>query len=158
MRGTDAVRDQLLGCLAIIVGSLFCFRGYPTMRLVIPVWGAFSGFLVGAGLVNRLTGDGFLAGALTWLAGIAVAVIFGLVAYTHYEVSAVLAIAAVGFVLGASLVVGLNFSWSWVAVVVGVPVGLVLQLRFLDDVRRSVREQWARDGGWQLHRRERAPQ
>jgi hypothetical protein len=36
------VRHVLLGLLAIAVGTLFSFRGYLTMRLVIPLWGAFS--------------------------------------------------------------------------------------------------------------------
>jgi len=39
------VSDIILGLLALAVGALFCFRGYLTMRLVIPVWGAFAGFL-----------------------------------------------------------------------------------------------------------------
>ena len=58
------MRDVLLGLLAIAVGSLFCFRGYLTMRVVIPLWGAFTGFLSGAALVDRWTGSGFLADAL----------------------------------------------------------------------------------------------
>ena len=219
--------DVLLGLLAIAVGALFCFRGYLTMRLVIPIWGAFSGFLFGAGLVDQWTGDGFLTGALAWLVGLAMAVLFGLFAYLYYEVSVVLAMAAVGFVLGASLMVALNVSWSWVVVLVGMlagivlavlavvgrlpmllltlltglagaativagimlltgslsaddldsaavvsriedsagwwvlyavlaVAGIVLQLRYLGDVRRSVRAQWAADGGRELYHRERA--
>jgi len=120
------VRDVLLGLLAIAVGSLFCFRGYLTMRVVIPLWGAFTGFLAGAALVDRWTGDGFLAGALGWVVGLVVAVVFGLLAYLYYEVSVVLAMAAVGFVLGASSMVALEVSWSWVVVLVGVLVGVVL--------------------------------
>jgi uncharacterized protein DUF4203 len=228
MGGVATVRDVLLGLLAIAVGSLFCFRGYLTMRLVIPVWGAFSGFLLGAGLVDRWTGNGFLADALSWLVGLAVAVVFGLLAYTYYEVSVVLAMAAVGFVLGASAMVALNVRWSWAVVLVGMLagialavlavagrlpmlgltlltglagagtivagimlltgslaaddldstavvsriedsagwwvlygvlalVGVVLQLRLLGDVRRSVRAQWAADGGRELYHRDRAP-
>ncbi|NIH69008.1 TM7S3/TM198-like domain-containing protein [Modestobacter marinus] len=217
------MRDVLLGLLAIAVGGLFCFRGYLTMRLVIPVWGAFAGFLLGAGLVGRWSGDGFLSGALAWSVGLAVAAVFGLLAYAYYEVSVVLAMAAVGFVLGASLMVGLDVRWSWAVVLGGVlaglalavlavvgrlpmllltvltalagsativagvmlltgaltaddldstavvsriedsagwwvlyVVGVVVQVRFLDDVRRSVRAQWARDGGRQLYVRHRA--
>lgn len=217
------MEDVLLGLLAIGVGSLFCFRGYLTMRLVIPAWGAFSGFLFGAGLVDRWTGDGFLAGVLAWLVGLGVAVLFGLLAYTYVEVAVVLAMAAVGFVLGAGLMVALDVRWSWTVVLVGMlsgvalavvavvgrlPMilltvltalggatttvagvmlltgslgaddldstavvariedsvgwwvlcavlalaGIVLQLRALDDVRRTVREQWVADGGRELHR------
>lgn len=218
------MRDVLLGLLAIAIGALFCFRGYLTMRLVIPVWGAFTGFLLGAGIVDGLTGDGFLVGVLPWLVGFAVAVVFGLIAYLYYEVSVVLAMAAVGFVLGSSLMVALNVRWSWVVILAGVlagvalavlaivgdlpmllltvltalagagttvagimlltgsltaddldsaavvsriddstgwwllyillaAVGIVLQLRVVKNVRRTVRAQWAADGGRQLHAR-----
>jgi hypothetical protein len=222
------VRDVLLGLLAIAAGSLFCFRGYLTMRLVIPVWGAFTGLLAGAGLVDRWTESGFLASGLAWIVGLAVAVVFGLLAYFYYEVSVVLAMAAVGFVLAASVMVALDVRWSWVVVLVGVLAGIalavlavvgqlpmllltvltglagaatmvgglmlltgsltaddlgsqavvsriddsagwwvlygvlavtgvVLQLRLLSDVRRSVRAQWAADGGRELYHREPAP-
>jgi hypothetical protein len=220
------VRDVLLGLLAIAVGSLFCFRGYLTMRVVIPLWGAFTGFLSGAALVDRWTGSGFLADVLAWVVGLVVAVVFGLLAYLYYEVSVVLAMAAVGFVLGASSMVALEVAWSWVVVLVGMLVGVVLavlavvgrlpmlvltvltalagagtvvagvmlltgsltagdldstavvariedsagwwvlyavlavtgvvlQVRLAGDVRRSVRAQWADDGGRELYHRER---
>ena len=118
--------DVVLGLLAIGVGSLFCFRGYLTMRLVIPIWGAFTGFLLGAGIVDGWSGDGFLSDALAWVVGFAVAALFGLLAYTYYEVCVVLALAAVGFVLGSGLMVALDVQWSWTVVLVGVLTGLAL--------------------------------
>ena len=44
------MRDVVFGLMAVVVGITFCFRGYLTMRVVIPMWGAFSGFALGAGL------------------------------------------------------------------------------------------------------------
>ena len=40
----------------------------------------------------------------------------------------------------------------WVLYAVLAVAGVVLQLRYLEDVRRSVRDQWAADGGGLLHR------
>jgi hypothetical protein len=213
--------DVLLGLLALVVGAVFCFRGYLTMRLVIPVWGAFTGFALGAGVVGGITGDGFLVGSLAWTVGIALGLVFAVIAYTYYEVAIVLSMGAAGFVLGSSLMVALDVRWSWVVVLTGVATGLalallaivgnlpmllltlvtatagaatmvggamlltgglttddlgssavvsriddspgwwllyallaiagaVLQLRLLDDIRRSVRAQWAADGGREL--------
>ena len=120
------MHNLLLGLLAIAIGSLFCFRGYLTLRLVISLWGAFCGFLLGAGLVERLTGTTFLVGVVGWVVGLAVAVIFGLLAYTFFEVSVVLAMAAAGFVLGVDLMIALHVRWSWAVVLVGVLVGVAL--------------------------------
>ena len=59
--------DVLVGVLAIAVGALFCFRGYLAMRLIIPIWGAFAGFLLGAGLIANTGSDGFLRSTLGWI-------------------------------------------------------------------------------------------
>ena len=120
------MRDILLGLAAIAVGGLFCFRGYLTMRIVIPIWGAFAGFLFGAGLVSGISGDGFLSGVLAWLVGAAVGLVFAVLAYTYYEVSVIVAMAAVGFVLGSSILVALNVDWTWAIVLVGVLAGALL--------------------------------
>src|SRR5674536_278219 len=96
------------------------------MRLVIPVWGAFAGFLLGAGLVNGFSNSRFLVGALSWVVGIAVGLLFALLAYAYYDVSVVLAMAATGCVLGANLMVALDVTWTWVVIVVGVLAGLAL--------------------------------
>lgn len=118
--------DLLLGLAAIAIGALFCFRGYLTMRIIIPIWGAFAGFFLGAGLVAGLGGDDFLANAAAWLVGIGVAVAFGLLAYLYFEVSVALAMSAIGFVVGTSLLVALGVTWNWLIVLVGVVVGVLL--------------------------------
>ncbi|MGC4066820.1 MAG: hypothetical protein QM784_19725 [Polyangiaceae bacterium] len=83
--------DVVLGLLAIIVGALFCFQGYLALRLIIPIWGALAGFSVGAGFVAEITGDGFLSTGVSWIVGIAVALLFAVVAYLYYAVSVVVA-------------------------------------------------------------------
>jgi len=120
------MEDVLVGLLAIAVGALFCFRGFLAMRVIIPIWGAFAGFLLGAGLVDVASDDGFLRSLLAWLVALAVAVAFGLIAYLYYEVSVVLAMAAVGFALGSGAMVALGVTWSWAVVLVGVVLGALL--------------------------------
>jgi hypothetical protein len=120
--------DILIGIFALIVGLVFCFSGYFAMRVVIPIWGAFAGFMFGAGLVDNFTDEGFLASALGWVVGVAVAVVFGLLAYVYYEISVVIAMAAIGFALGSTLMVALGVTWSWVIVLVGLAIGVVLAI------------------------------
>jgi hypothetical protein len=118
------MNDIVVGILALLTGAVFCFRGYLAMRLVIPVWGAFAGFLLGAGLA---AGDaGFLGNALGWLVGLGLAIVFGAIAYLYYEVSVIIGMMAIGFVLGTSLMVALGVTWSWVIVLSGVVLAVVL--------------------------------
>ncbi len=115
--------DLVVGVLAVTIGGLFCFRGYLAMRLVIPAWGALAGFALGAGLVASFTDDTFLGSLVAWLVGLAGGLLFALIAYLYYEVSVMIAMASIGFTLGAAGMVALNVTWSWLIVLVGVIVG-----------------------------------
>jgi hypothetical protein len=118
------MNDILVGIIALLTGAVFCFRGYLAMRLIIPLWGAFAGFMLGAGVTSG--SDGFLGSALGWIVGLAVAVVFGLIAYLYYEVAVLIGMMAIGFTLGASLMVALGVTWSWVVVLSGVVLAVVL--------------------------------
>jgi hypothetical protein len=116
--------DIIVGIVAVLTGAVFCFRGYLAMRIIIPIWGAFAGFMLGAGIV---AGDsGFLATALGWFVGLAVAVVFGLLAYLYYEVAVMIGMMAIGFTLGASLMVAIGVTWSWLIVLAGVALAVLL--------------------------------
>jgi len=118
--------DILLGVIAILAGALLCFRGQLVLRLVFPIWGAFAGFAFGAGLVAGFADEHFLGSVLGWALGIIFALIFAVFAYLYYAVGVVIVMASIGFTLGSGLVVALGIDWSWVAVLVGVVVGMLL--------------------------------
>ncbi|MEL7208875.1 MAG: DUF4203 domain-containing protein [Actinomycetota bacterium] len=120
------MNDVLVGLVLALIGAGFCFRGFLAMRIIIPIWGAMAGFLVGAGLVARITDESFLGSLLGWLVGAGVAFLFGLLAYLYYEISIFVAMGAIGFSLGTSLMVALGIEWSWLVVLVGVVAGVGL--------------------------------
>ena len=118
------VNDIAVGIIALLTGAVFCFRGYLAMRLVIPMWGAFAGFLLGAGIVS---GDaGFLGNALGWFVGLGLAIVFGVIAYLFYEVSVIIGMMGIGFVLGTSSMVAFGVTWSWLILLSGVVLAVVL--------------------------------
>ena len=122
------MNDVILGILAIAIGALFALRGYLTMRVVIPIWGSLIGFMLGAGAVGAATDANFLSTAAAWIVGIALAVVFAFLAYLYYEVSVILAMGGIGFMLGSSLMVALNVTWGWVIVLAGVVAAMALGL------------------------------
>lgn len=122
------MENFVFGLLAIVGGAVFCFRGALAFRILIPVWGAFVGFAAGAGFIASMTGDGFLQTGLAWTVGLVTAAIFFVLAYLYYAAAVVIAMASVGFALGTSLMVALNISWSWIIILAGVVVGVVLAL------------------------------
>jgi len=133
------VADIGLGVLAIIVGIAFCFRGYVAMRLIIPLWGAFSGFILGAGLVASLAGEGFLSSLLGWLAGL------GHGARVRGARVPVLRD------LGVHRDVGVDDDWWWYATyLVLVVAGIASQMTAAARIRGSLRAAWTESGGRQM--------
>lgn len=120
--------DIVIGILAVLVGVIFCFRGVLAMRFVISIWGAFAGLNLGAALVSAISGDGFLVTALGWIVGIVLAVVFSVLAYLYYAVAVVMAMASVGFFLGAGAMAALGVTWNWVVILVGVLIGVALAI------------------------------
>lgn len=117
--------DVLLGVVAVVVGLALALRGWIYLRVLIPIWGAFAGFFVGAGLVTAIVGDGFLATVLGWVVGFAVAILFGVLAYLYYEVSVIIAMGAIGFSLATALMVALGMTWSWLIILIGLAVAVL---------------------------------
>ena len=118
--------DWTAGLLAILVGVVFCYQGYFAMRIVIALWGALAGFTLGAAI--GADDGGFLSNALSWTLGIVLAVVFALLAYLYYAVSVAIAMGSIGFVLGTSALVALGVTWSWVIVLAGLALGIVLAI------------------------------
>jgi hypothetical protein len=116
--------DVIAGVLAIVVGIVFCYQGYIAMRIAIAVWGAFVGFGLGASIGGDA--DGILSTAWSWGLGVILAVVFAALAYLYYEVSIALAMGSIGFVLGASVLVAFGVTWSWLIVLSGLALGIVL--------------------------------
>ncbi len=120
--------DWVLAILLIAVGALFNLRGYVSMRLVFALWGALAGFGLGAGAVAAITGDGFLATTLAWLVGGVTAIVVAALAYLFYAVSVLMAMSAIGYVLGATLITALGVQWQWLIALVGIAAGIALAI------------------------------
>jgi hypothetical protein len=119
------MEDVVVGILAILFGAIFCFWGYFAMRIVIPIWGFFAGFMLGAGATSAFDDSEFLSTVLGWVLGLFIGLLFAVVAYLFYEIAVVLAFASIGFAFGAGLMAAFNIDWDWVVVIVGVAVGVV---------------------------------
>src|SRR5690554_2479792 len=110
--------DVVVGVLALLVGLLLCFRGSGAMRVLLALWGAFTGFGLGAGLVAALTDQGYLATVTGWLVAIVLALVLAALAYLFYAVAIVLAFASMGFVLGQTPASVLGAGEPWLLTVV----------------------------------------
>lgn len=116
----------IVGIVAVVVGALLCLRGYVAMRLIISLFGAFVGFLLGAGLVAGVTSSAFGQLALSWLVGFVGAVLFGVLAYLSYQVAVIVGMAGIGFTIGTSLMAAAGAGSGFATLLVGLIAGGVL--------------------------------
>ena len=89
--------------LALIIGVLALLAGYRLFLLLLPIWGFFAGFAIGAQATAFLFGGGFLATITSWIIGFAAGLIFAVLSYLIYIVGVALLSAAFGYFLAAGV-------------------------------------------------------
>lgn len=111
--------------IALLLGMVVCFGGYRLFLILLPIWGFFFGFALGAETMQALFGQGFLSTVTSWVIGFVVAAIFGLLSYLFYAVGVALLAGSLGYALGAGFMNLIGLDWNWLVWLVGIVVGVV---------------------------------
>jgi hypothetical protein len=116
--------DLVIGIIVLAIGALVAMWGYPAFRVMISLYGAFIGFVVGASLGAGLSDTGFAAGVASWVGGIVGALLVGGLSYAFYWVAVIFGVASLGFSLGTWLggMFGVGGPWPFV---IGVGVAIL---------------------------------
>jgi len=124
-----------MALIALVFGLLVVFGGYRLFLVLLPIWGFFAGFFVGAQAIHFLIGDAFLGTITGWVVGFFAGMIFAVLSYLFY----IVAVSVISFSAGYGATVAL-LQWIFdfddagflvwiIAVIVGVIVALAV-LRF----------------------------
>ena len=105
----------LVGIILALIGLAVCFFGLRFWFILLPAFGAITGFVVGARLMQDLFGTGFLSTATSWIVGIIVAVVFALLSWYVWYAGAIIMAGAVGASLFSGILHAL-FPDPWGAV------------------------------------------
>ncbi len=97
----------LIGLFALAIGLGLVFRGFKLFMLFLPLLGFIGGFMLGAGLIEALAGDGFFATLLSWGAGFVFGIIMAVLSYLYYW----LAVGVLGGFIGYQLTLG---ALAWI--------------------------------------------
>jgi hypothetical protein len=111
--------------IALFFGSVLAFAGYRFFLVLLPIFGFFFGFVLGAQTMQALFGEGFLATLTSWLVGFIVALVCALASYFFY----IAAVGLLGFALGYALATGLLMAFGldlgFLVWLVGIIAGMV---------------------------------
>ena len=119
-----------MGLIALTFGLAVVFSGYRLFLFLLPFWGFFVGFYLGAQAIQALFDEAFLATVTSWGVGFVVGAIFAVLSYLFYF----LAVGIISFSLGYAATVGIlewigmdfGFLLWIIAVVIGVAVALAV--------------------------------
>jgi hypothetical protein len=100
------LQGLLIGVVAAAIGLGLVFRGFKLFLLLLPLLGFVGGFMLGAGLVEQLFGDGFFSTLLSWGAGFVLGLIMAILSYLYYW----LAVGVLGGFIGYQLTLGV-LAW-----------------------------------------------
>ncbi|KPK11024.1 MAG: hypothetical protein AMJ56_06865 [Anaerolineae bacterium SG8_19] len=119
-----------MATIALLFGLVVAFGGYRLFLFLLPVWGFFAGFLLGAQTIDFLFNTGLFATVTGWVVGFFVGLIFAVLSYLFYFI----AVGIISFSLGYGATIGVlawigldpGFLLWLIAVVVGVALAFVV--------------------------------
>ena len=122
----------LIGVFALAIGLGLVFRGFKLFMLILPLLGFIGGFMLGAGLVEALFGDGFFATITSWAGGFIFGLVLAVLSYLYYW----LAVGVLGGFIGYQLTLGvlawIGFSETGVIpILIAFVVALAVGVAFL---------------------------
>lgn len=111
--------------IALVLGLVVCVGGYRLFLVLLPFWGFFFGFALGAQTLQALFGMGFLATVTSWVVGFLVGAIFAVLSYLFYAFAVAIIAGSLGYALGAGFMNLIGLDWNWLVWLVGIIVAIV---------------------------------
>jgi len=93
--------------LALGFAVFVAFAGYRFFLVLLPIWGFFFGFTLGAQTMQALLNENFLASATSFVVAIVVGALFAVLSYLFYLIAVALFSASIGYGVGITIMTGL---------------------------------------------------
>ncbi len=123
--------EILMAILLGLIGLGVCFMGLEVFFIMLPIWGFVVGFFAGASLIHSWMGDGFLQTTLGIVVGLALGVLFAILAYFFWYFGVVFLCASVGALIGDGISKAIGLDAGWWLWIVGLVVGVIFALAAL---------------------------
>ena len=126
------LQGVLIGVFALAIGLGLVFRGFKLFMLLLPLLGFIGGFMLGAGLIEALFGDGFFATLVSWGAGFLFGVVMAVLSYLYYWLAVGVLGGFIGYQVTLGLLAWIGFDESGIfAIVISFVVALGVGVAFL---------------------------
>ncbi|NCF67800.1 MAG: DUF4203 domain-containing protein [Chloroflexi bacterium] len=112
--------------IALFLGAVILFGGYRLFLILLPIWGFFFGFGLGAHTVTLLFGQEFFATVTSWVVGFVVGVLFALLAYFFYAIAIAIVAGSLGYAIGVGFMNLIGFDGGFLVWLVGIALAIVV--------------------------------
>ncbi|MCG3141955.1 MAG: hypothetical protein HDKAJFGB_03315 [Anaerolineae bacterium] len=117
--------------IALFFGFVLAFSGYRFFLVILPIWGFFWGFGLGAQTIQAIFGTAFLSDVTSWLVGFVVGVVFAVLSYLFYIAAVALLGASLGYALGTGIMLAIFPSLNILTWIVGIVVAVIFAIGVL---------------------------
>lgn len=125
--------------IALLFGTVVCFGGYRLFLLLLPIWGFFFGFGLGAQTIQLLFGQEFLATITSWVVGLVVAVLFAVLSYLFYAFAVAIIAGSLGYGLGVAIMGLFTADLTVITWIVGIVLAIaVIVVTFRFNIAKYV--------------------
>jgi len=111
--------------IALMFGLVVCLGGYRLFLGLLPIWGFFFGFALGAASLELFLGVGFLTTVTSLVVGFLVGALFAVLSYVFFGFAVAMAAGSLGYALGAGMMNLIGLDWGLLVWLVGAAAGVV---------------------------------
>jgi hypothetical protein len=115
-----------MGVIALGFGLTVAFAGYKLLWIILPIWGFFAGFAIGAQAIQAVTGDAFLATVTSWVVGFVVGAIFALLSYLFYFLAVALLSGGFGYGLAVGILTWIGLDFGLLVWLLGIAAAVIV--------------------------------
>ena len=121
-----------MGVIALGFGLAVAFAGYKLMWVILPIWGFFAGFAIGAQAIQVIFNETFLATITSWVVGFVVAALFALLSYLFYMVAVALLSGGFGYGLAVGILTWIGLDFGPLVWILGIAAGVIVAFAVLN--------------------------
>jgi hypothetical protein len=113
-----------MGLIALGFGLAVAFGGYKLLWVLLPIWGFFVGFALGAQTIQAIFGEALLISVTSWVVGFVVGAIFAVLSYLFY-------FGAFGYAVAVGLLTAIGLDFGILVWLIGIVAGVIVAVAVL---------------------------
>lgn len=131
-----------LTCAASILlmfGFVLAFAGYRFFIFLLPIYGFFWGFGLGAQSIQMLTNGNFLGDIASWVVGFFLGLVFAVLSYIFFAAAVAILAGSLGYSLGVGIMTAIGIDMGLLTWLVGIALAIVFVIGvFVLDIYKWV--------------------